>query len=393
MASKKAGGSACHACGQLGHLWRDCPQHRDKGRDRGMNATGLGNIKTGAGGKRRGGSGPAAESSGPEAAAARGAYVEHRKRVQRVWPASAPKAQLAHATNMTDVETLFSIVEDEAVRTQLLEISAQQLKLSRMVKEVYLPLGRKMELVTCEFDGGGTVILESDNIMEPEHLSVFNAQCALSARCTRRHSRAPSTWNALSHGARRRFAGLPDKLRRTGVDGTLHRISRTVNPISGECNAVAARIGRVIQGHVEALLGMPHTAGVLQAQKSVLIIGPPNVGKTTVLREFARVLSEDRRHTGEWQQEPAMDANRARHAMWTTPSFPQQLRCSPGARRVYHCVTKTCLVFAVAQASATGWLRLWTRASRSLAPATFRILPSVLVACYRSTRRRISTPR
>jgi stage III sporulation protein AA len=96
-----------------------------------------------------------------------------------------------------------------------------------------------------------------------------------------------------------RFAGLPDKLRRTGVDGTLHRISRTVNPISGECTTVAARIGRVIQGHVEALLSTAHTKGVLDGRKSVLIIGPPNVGKTTVLREFARVLSEERTSSGQ----------------------------------------------------------------------------------------------
>ena len=309
----------CHMCGQLGHIQRDCPRRAQPKAavdvkvlsDNVMNyGSGVGSMPVPGGGSIFASSGPRGRggaSSGagavPETATARG-YVEHRKAVRRAWPASAPLAQLEHATNMTDVETLFSIIQDDAVRNQLIQISAEQLKASRMVKEVYLPLGRKMELVTCEFDGGRTAIQESDNTMEPEHLAVFTAQCDLATLFPWRHLRAPSALHTLTHTTRartRRFAGLPDKLRRTGIDGTLHRISRTVNPISGECTTVAARIGRVIQGHVEALLDTPHTKGVLQGRKSVLIIGPPNVGKTTVLREFARVLSEERStRTGEF---------------------------------------------------------------------------------------------
>ena len=143
--------SACYGCGEVGHIQRDCPQRKPT-------------------------AGPA--SSGA-AAAAPEPYVEKRKAVRKPWPASAPLAQLQHATNMTDVETLFSIIQDETVRAALIHLSAEQLKESRMVKEVYLPLGRKMELVTCEFDGGRTAIQESENIMEPEHLAVFTAQCVL----------------------------------------------------------------------------------------------------------------------------------------------------------------------------------------------------------------------
>ena len=58
---------------------------------------------------------------------------------------------------------------------------------------------------------------------------------------------------------------------------------------------MAARVGRVIEGHVEPMLSkIPHSEAVLQGRLSVMIIGPPNVGKTTVLREMARLLSVDR---------------------------------------------------------------------------------------------------
>jgi len=186
---------------------------------------------------------------------------------RRGWPSDAgQKANVA--TNRKDMEALFSIIEDPAVREVLTTVADVQLKQGRLLKEVYLPLGRKMELVTCALNGSETEILESDNLMSPEHLATFTA----------------------------RFAGLPEGLRRTGIDGTLHRISRTINPITKDCTAVAARVGRVIQGHVEVLLStIPQ---VLSGERSVLIIGPPNVGKTTVLRELSRLLSSEKNERG-----------------------------------------------------------------------------------------------
>jgi hypothetical protein len=202
-------------CGQVGHLQRDCPRRTKPTAaadvkvlsDNVVNyGSGVGSMPVPEGGsmfartsapKGRGGASSGAGAV-PEPSAARG-YVERRKAVRRAWPASAPLAQLERATNMTDVETLFSIIQDDAVRNQLIQISAEQLKASRMVKEVYLPLGRKMELVTCEFDGGRTAIQESENIMEPEHLSVFTAQCVLATRFTQRLLCVLAALHALTH--------------------------------------------------------------------------------------------------------------------------------------------------------------------------------------------------
>jgi stage III sporulation protein SpoIIIAA len=50
---------------------------------------------------------------------------------------------------------------------------------------------------------------------------------------------------------------------------------------------ITARIGRTIEGVVEAMTRRV----LLDSPQSLLIVGPPNVGKTTILREFARLLS------------------------------------------------------------------------------------------------------
>lgn len=74
---------------------------------------------------------------------------------------------------------------------------------------------------------------------------------------------------------------------RHGVPRTLHRLSG-ISGRQGELIGVVFRIGRTITGVVERML----PASVRSTSDSILLIGPPNSGKTTVLREFARLLSD-----------------------------------------------------------------------------------------------------
>lgn len=158
----------CYGCGAPGHIRRDCPLANKA--DNVVNyGSGVGAMPvrvspggwSGGGGKPRPQAAPPAEDETPPP------YVEQRAPSTSDWPLeSRTLVQLEKATNMKDVETLFQIIPDEEVREQLIAISAAQLMNKRMVKEVYLPLGRRMELVTCSLDGGKTEIMESDNIME-----------------------------------------------------------------------------------------------------------------------------------------------------------------------------------------------------------------------------------
>ena len=85
------------------------------------------------------------------------------------------------------------------------------------------------------------------------------------------------------------FAALSESHRRTGIDLTLHRISRTVHAITRETTAITARVGRTIQGRVLPMLlntNQPDAqltdliADTLR--EGLMLIGPPNVGKTSV---------------------------------------------------------------------------------------------------------------
>jgi stage III sporulation protein AA len=73
---------------------------------------------------------------------------------------------------------------------------------------------------------------------------------------------------------------------RCGLDGTLHRISRKVNK-QGIPIALTIRVGRMIQGSTQLITDL------IKTRKSVLLIGMPGVGKTTLLREYARVLASE----------------------------------------------------------------------------------------------------
>ena len=73
---------------------------------------------------------------------------------------------------------------------------------------------------------------------------------------------------------------------RAGIQRTLHRISSLVNR-SEEVIGLTCRVGRAVFGTVEIL------RDVAESGRSILILGPPGVGKTTLLREMARVLADE----------------------------------------------------------------------------------------------------
>lgn len=72
---------------------------------------------------------------------------------------------------------------------------------------------------------------------------------------------------------------------RAGITRTLHRISAIRNR-SGKIVGLTLRVGRAIYGTVRIIEDLVLTG------KSILLLGRPGVGKTTMLREVARVLAD-----------------------------------------------------------------------------------------------------
>jgi len=73
---------------------------------------------------------------------------------------------------------------------------------------------------------------------------------------------------------------------RSGIPGTLHRISAIRNR-KDKVIGLTCRVGRVLHGTINCIKDL-----VLQ-EKSILFLGRPGVGKTTKLREIARLLADD----------------------------------------------------------------------------------------------------
>src|SRR4030081_2731434 len=73
---------------------------------------------------------------------------------------------------------------------------------------------------------------------------------------------------------------------RAGIERTLHRISALRNR-AGKVVGLTLRVGRAVYGTVEII------RDIVESGRSILLLGRPGVGKTTMLREVARVLADD----------------------------------------------------------------------------------------------------
>ena len=73
---------------------------------------------------------------------------------------------------------------------------------------------------------------------------------------------------------------------RAGIERTLHRISCIRNR-QFLINGLTCRVGRAIFGMISVIRDL------LESEKSILILGKPGVGKTTIIREIARVYADE----------------------------------------------------------------------------------------------------
>jgi stage III sporulation protein SpoIIIAA len=75
---------------------------------------------------------------------------------------------------------------------------------------------------------------------------------------------------------------------RAGIERTLHRVSAIRNR-SGRIVGLTCRVGRAVTGTAEIF------RDIVESGQSILLLGRPGIGKTTMLRESARLLADEQR--------------------------------------------------------------------------------------------------
>jgi len=75
---------------------------------------------------------------------------------------------------------------------------------------------------------------------------------------------------------------------RAGLEGQLHRISCMRNR-NNEIYGLTVRVGRYVKGNADMILDLLLSAD--KKEKSILFLGEPGCGKTTIVREVTRILS------------------------------------------------------------------------------------------------------
>ena len=131
--------------------------------------------------------------------------------------------------------------------------AVEQLPPERDLIEVVMDLGRRPE---ARFGGGGEQVLLEREVVDDDIQYVVD------------------------------HIGSFGEDNRAGIERTLHRISAIRNR-GGKIVGLTCRIGRAVFGTIEII------EDFVESGKSILIMGRPGIGKTTMLREAARVLADD----------------------------------------------------------------------------------------------------
>ncbi|HEY71764.1 MAG: AAA family ATPase [Anaerolineaceae bacterium 4572_32.2] len=147
-----------------------------------------------------------------------------------------------------DLDTLLSVLPDD-IRSAVKQIGRRDELL-----EVILDLGR---VPTARYTGGEVVLREMEVAREEVQYVVGRV-------------------------------GEFDADNRAGIARTLHRIAAIRNRQS-DVVGITCRVGRAVYGTIAII------QDIIEGGKSVLLLGRPGVGKTTMLREAARVLAEKKR--------------------------------------------------------------------------------------------------
>ena len=152
--------------------------------------------------------------------------------------------------------------------------------------EVVLDLGRRPEtrfLGSADGEGSdGATPASSSSSSSPPSSSSSPSPAATAGREFLREAEVTAEDLAAAERAVGEFGGD----NRAGVQGTLHRISAIRNR-RGTVIGLTCRVGRAVTGHISLI------RDILDVPNSILFLGRPGVGKTTVIREMARVLADE----------------------------------------------------------------------------------------------------